>query len=181
MLQGGRNPEHHETELEVLETSIAVDEKHMEERLALPFHGTVYLDGSPLRGLHYGNFDINSQVFFSAQPNLQVDKLFNPFTLLVGPVLVAYVVFKSTKPVDEGGYHLPWWYVSRLWIILSLVYALFFQERHSLLHRLVDRNTDSQAAPTFMAPTKPHNLRAGIHSFRILLRDHEGIRFTHVA
>ena len=39
----------------------------------------------------------------------QVDKLFNPFTLLVGPCLVAYLVYKSTIPVADGGYHLPWW------------------------------------------------------------------------
>jgi cellulose synthase/poly-beta-1,6-N-acetylglucosamine synthase-like glycosyltransferase len=38
-----------------------------------------------------------------------VDKLFNPLTLLVGPCLVAYLVYKSTLPVDKGGYHLPWW------------------------------------------------------------------------
>jgi hypothetical protein len=40
-----------------------------------------------------------------------VDKLFNPFTLLVGPCLVAVVVYKSTKPIADGGFHLPWWYV----------------------------------------------------------------------
>lgn len=39
----------------------------------------------------------------------QVDKLFNPFTLLAGPALVCYVIYKSTIPVDQGGYHLPWW------------------------------------------------------------------------
>lgn len=38
-----------------------------------------------------------------------VDKLYNPFTLLVGPCLVSYLLYKSTKPVTEGGYHLPWW------------------------------------------------------------------------
>jgi len=38
-----------------------------------------------------------------------VDKLFNPFTLLVGPVLVSILIWKSTIPIDEGGYHLPWW------------------------------------------------------------------------
>lgn len=37
--------------------------------------------------------------------------MFNPLTLLVGPCLVAYLVYKSTIPVLEGGYHLPWWYV----------------------------------------------------------------------
>ena len=39
----------------------------------------------------------------------QVDKLFNPFTLLVGPCLVAYLVYKSTIPVADGRYYLPWW------------------------------------------------------------------------
>jgi hypothetical protein len=43
---------------------------------------------------------------------IQVDKLFNPFTLLVGPCLVVVLMSKSTKPIDQGGYHLPWWYVS---------------------------------------------------------------------
>jgi len=38
-----------------------------------------------------------------------VDKLFNPLTLLVGPCLVSYLIFKSTLPVETGGYHLPWW------------------------------------------------------------------------
>ena len=42
---------------------------------------------------------------------LQVDKLFNPLTLLVGPCLVSYLMYKSSIPVDRGGYHLPWWYV----------------------------------------------------------------------
>lgn len=42
---------------------------------------------------------------------VQVDKLFNPFTLLAGPALVGYIVYKSTIPTDKGGFHLPWWYV----------------------------------------------------------------------
>ena len=42
---------------------------------------------------------------------LQVDKLYNPFTLLVGPCFVAYIIYKTTIPVEDGGYHLPWWYV----------------------------------------------------------------------
>ena len=41
-----------------------------------------------------------------------MDKLFNPLTLLAGPFFVGYVVYKTTIPVDQGGYHLPWWYVS---------------------------------------------------------------------
>jgi len=39
----------------------------------------------------------------------QVDKIFNPLTLLVGPCLVSYLMYKSTIPVEQGGYHLPWW------------------------------------------------------------------------
>jgi hypothetical protein len=42
---------------------------------------------------------------------VKVDKLFNPFTLLAGPVLVGYVVYKSTIPTKDGGFHLPWWCV----------------------------------------------------------------------
>ncbi|KAJ3479683.1 hypothetical protein NLJ89_g12317 [Agrocybe chaxingu] len=38
-----------------------------------------------------------------------VDKIFNPLTLLVGPCLVSYLMYKSTIPVEQGGYHLPWW------------------------------------------------------------------------
>jgi hypothetical protein len=38
-----------------------------------------------------------------------VDKLFNPLTLLVGPCLVSYLIYKSTIPIEQGGYHLPWW------------------------------------------------------------------------
>jgi hypothetical protein len=41
----------------------------------------------------------------------QVDKLFNPFTLLIGPVFVIRLMVKSTIPVEQGGYHLPWWLV----------------------------------------------------------------------
>lgn len=40
-----------------------------------------------------------------------MDKLINPFTLLSGPCLVGYVIYKSTIPVEQGGYHLPWWSV----------------------------------------------------------------------
>jgi len=38
-----------------------------------------------------------------------VDKLFNPLTLLVGPCLVSYLMYKSSIPIEKGGYHLPWW------------------------------------------------------------------------
>ena len=54
-------------------------------------------------------FLIARVILISLSSLLKVDKLFNPLTLLVGPCLVAVVVYKSTIPVDEGGYHLPWW------------------------------------------------------------------------
>jgi hypothetical protein len=38
-----------------------------------------------------------------------IDKFINPLTLLVGPALVSYLIYKSTLHVDDGGYHLPAW------------------------------------------------------------------------
>lgn len=38
-----------------------------------------------------------------------LDKFINPLTLLVGPVLVIYLITKSTKEISSGGYHLPAW------------------------------------------------------------------------
>jgi cellulose synthase/poly-beta-1,6-N-acetylglucosamine synthase-like glycosyltransferase len=38
-----------------------------------------------------------------------IDKFINPLTLLVGPILVIVLVVKSTKPIEQGGYHLPAW------------------------------------------------------------------------
>lgn len=49
-----------------------------------------------------------------------VDKLFNPFTLLVGPCLVAVVMYKSTLPIDQGGYRLPWWNILASWFVWLL-------------------------------------------------------------
>jgi len=45
------------------------------------------------------------------------DKLINPFTLLVGPVLVLYLVFQSFKAAKDGGYHLPWWNIILSWFV----------------------------------------------------------------
>jgi len=59
-----------------------------------------------------------------------VDKLFNPFTLLVGPCLVAYLVYKSTIPVEDGGYHLPWWNI----ILSYLVWLLATRTAKLLPH-----------------------------------------------
>jgi cellulose synthase/poly-beta-1,6-N-acetylglucosamine synthase-like glycosyltransferase len=38
-----------------------------------------------------------------------IDKFINPFTLLVGPCLVIVLLVKSTRSVEDGGYHLPAW------------------------------------------------------------------------
>lgn len=38
-----------------------------------------------------------------------IDKFINPLTLLLGPCLVIYLLVKSTKPIEDGGYHLPAW------------------------------------------------------------------------
>ncbi|KAG1751333.1 glycosyltransferase family 2 protein [Suillus paluster] len=49
-----------------------------------------------------------------------VDKLFNPFTLLVGPCLVGYLIWKSTISVEDGGYHLPWWNIVLSYLVWLL-------------------------------------------------------------
>ncbi|KJA15479.1 glycosyltransferase family 2 protein [Hypholoma sublateritium FD-334 SS-4] len=66
-----------------------------------------------------------------------VDKLFNPLTLLVGPVLVSYLIYKSTIPIDQGGYHLPWWNILLSYFVwlsatrtLKLLPHLWYQPEH---------------------------------------------------
>jgi hypothetical protein len=74
-----------------------------------------------------------------------VDKLFNPFTLLVGPCLVAYLMFKSTVPVDKGGYHLPWWN-----ILGSYFVWLMATRTAKLLPHLWHRPQDVIYVPAFI-------------------------------
>lgn len=74
-----------------------------------------------------------------------VDKLFNPFTLLVGPCLVGYLVFKSTIPIDQGGYHLRWWN-----IILSYLVWLLCTRTAKLLPHLWYRPQDVVYVPAFI-------------------------------
>ncbi|KAJ2984757.1 hypothetical protein NUW54_g10392 [Trametes sanguinea] len=74
-----------------------------------------------------------------------VDKLFNPFTLLAGPVLVAVVVYKSTKPVEDGGFHLPWWNV-----VISYIVWLFATRTAKLLPHLWYRPQDIIHVPAFI-------------------------------
>jgi cellulose synthase/poly-beta-1,6-N-acetylglucosamine synthase-like glycosyltransferase len=74
-----------------------------------------------------------------------VDKLFNPFTLLLGPCLVAVVVYKSTKPVENGGFHLPWWNV-----LLSYMVWLTATRTAKLLPHLWWRPQDVIYVPAFI-------------------------------
>jgi hypothetical protein len=75
-----------------------------------------------------------------------VDKLFNPLTLLVGPCLVSYLMYKSTIPVTEGGYHLPWWN-----ILLSYFVWISATRTAKLLPHLWDRPQDIIYVPAFIA------------------------------
>jgi len=74
-----------------------------------------------------------------------VDKLFNPFTLIVGPILVTVVIWKSTKPTDQGGYHLPWWN-----IILCYCVWLMATRTAKLLPHLWNRPQDIVYVPAFI-------------------------------
>lgn len=73
------------------------------------------------------------------------DKLINPFTLLVGPCLVSYLIYKSTIPVEAGGYHLPWWN-----IVLSYVVWLSATRTAKLLPHLWNRPQDIIYVPAFI-------------------------------
>ncbi|KAF7799510.1 hypothetical protein EIP86_010747 [Pleurotus ostreatoroseus] len=75
----------------------------------------------------------------------QVDKLYNPFTLLLGPCLVAYIIYKSTIPVEDGGYHLPWWNV-----VVSYVVWLMATRTAKLLPHLWYRPQDIIHVPAFI-------------------------------
>ncbi|KAH8826032.1 hypothetical protein DL96DRAFT_1465850, partial [Flagelloscypha sp. PMI_526] len=75
-----------------------------------------------------------------------VDKLINPLTLLVGPVLVMIVIYKSTIPVEKGGYHLPWWNVLASWMVW-----LTATRTAKLLPHLWNRPQDIIHVPAFIA------------------------------
>jgi len=74
-----------------------------------------------------------------------VDKLFNPFTLLVGPCLVATLLWKSTKSVENGGYHLPWWNV-----LISYAVWLMATRTGKLLPHLWNRPQHIIYVPAFI-------------------------------
>ncbi|KAG8883073.1 hypothetical protein FRB98_003339 [Tulasnella sp. 332] len=70
-----------------------------------------------------------------------VDKLFNPFTLLVGPCLVAYLAVQSAK----GLYHLPVWN-----IVVSYLIWLMCTRTVKLLPHLWGRPQDIIHVPAFI-------------------------------
>jgi len=74
-----------------------------------------------------------------------VDKLFNPFTLLAGPCLVSVVIYKSTLPLDEGGYRLVWWNVLCSWLVWLLATRTL-----KLLPHLWKRPQDVIHVPAFI-------------------------------
>ena len=112
----------------------------------------------------------------------QVDKLFNPLTLLVGPCLVSYLIYKSTIPVSQGGYHLPWWYVAHLFVPpIFPHYFSFFKEHLGLVHGLAVSHTDGQTPPPPLVPPSRHHLRPRIHPLWILLCNHETIRLVYAS
>ncbi|KAI0783727.1 nucleotide-diphospho-sugar transferase [Abortiporus biennis] len=74
-----------------------------------------------------------------------VDKLINPFTLLLGPVFVAWIVYKTTIPLDDGGYHLPWWNV-----VVSYAIWLLVTRTAKLLPHFWNRPQDVVYIPAFI-------------------------------
>lgn len=74
-----------------------------------------------------------------------VDKFINPLTLLVGPCLVLYLIVKSTKEVENGGYHLPAWN-----IILSYFVWIMATRTAKLLPHLWFRPQDIIYVPAFI-------------------------------
>jgi len=64
---------------------------------------------------------------------------------LVGPCLVSYLIFKSTIPVADGGYHLPWWN-----ILLSYMVWLSATRTAKLLPHLWYRPQDIIYVPAFI-------------------------------
>ncbi|KAE8267437.1 hypothetical protein A4X09_0g4915 [Tilletia walkeri] len=74
-----------------------------------------------------------------------IDKFINPFTLLVGPCLVIYLCVKSTRTIEEGGYHLPAWN-----ILLSYFVWILATRTAKLLPHLWFRPQDILHVPAFI-------------------------------
>ena len=56
MLQGGRVAQYDETELAILEASVAMDEEYVAVGSPLTIYGEVHLDVTSLCGIHHGLF-----------------------------------------------------------------------------------------------------------------------------
>ncbi|KAL9932272.1 hypothetical protein V8E36_008751 [Tilletia maclaganii] len=74
-----------------------------------------------------------------------IDKFTNPITLLVGPCLVLYLCIKSTRAVEDGGYHLPAWN-----ILLSYLVWVLATRTAKLLPHLWFRPQDILFVPAFL-------------------------------
>ncbi|KAK0541638.1 hypothetical protein OC845_006961 [Tilletia horrida] len=74
-----------------------------------------------------------------------VDKFLNPITLLVGPCLVIYLCIKSTRAVEDGGYHLPAWN-----ILLSYLVWVLATRTAKLLPHLWFRPQDIIFVPAYL-------------------------------
>jgi hypothetical protein len=107
VLQGSRTTQYNEAKLEVFKTGVTVDAKYMAIGLAVFIHGAPNMDFASIYRIHYGI--CRASVWDKTNCELQVDKLFNPLTLMVGPCLVIYLCFKSTKGARSDGFHLPAW------------------------------------------------------------------------
>ena len=96
-----------------------------------------------------------------------VDKFINPLTLMVGPVLVSVLIAKSTKHVDDGGYHLPAWYVPSY--PQNSVLDTDKQEHYRIMGCLAYNHSCSQVTASFMAAPFTYHLCSRLDRFRLLL------------
>ncbi|KAL0069994.1 hypothetical protein AAF712_002891 [Marasmius tenuissimus] len=132
-----------EAELEVPEAGSTLDTEYLAFGLEESIHGKAYLDNAPT--FAFLPYLLRHSLLYMLVGLQHVDKLFNPFTLLAGPILVIYLISKSTKPVTEGGYHLPWWN-----IILSYCVWLTITRTGKLLPHLIRRPQDIIYVPAFI-------------------------------
>ena len=76
---------------------------------------------------------------------MKFSQFVNPITLFVGPALVSYLVYKSTKSIEDGGYHLPAWR-----IIVSYIVWLIATRTMKLLPHLWFRPQDIIYVPAYI-------------------------------
>jgi len=95
-----------------------------------------------------------------------IDKFINPLTLLVGPALVSYLIYKSTLYIEDGGYHLPAWN-----IVVSVSDPRQWRGELGLtiVPRMAHVHAYGQAAPASVVQPLAHYLRARLDHLRVLL------------